>query len=95
MSVSQAQLANLAQLILNNEEAVEEVRNRYRLRMFDRFRQASPAQREIINAIMDNEQAFWEEFRSLLVSEDVVNEEEEVDDRKIIEIDGQQVVKAR
>ena len=79
MSVSEAQLQNIADLILNNKEAIEEIRNRYRLRMFDRFRTASPAQREIINAIMDNEQAFWEEMYALLSSTGAVNEGDDKD----------------
>jgi hypothetical protein len=84
MSVSETQLQNIAGLILNNDEAVEEIRNRYRLRMFDRFRTATPAQREIINAMMDNEQAFWEEFYSLLASIGTVNEEDGDQDTETI-----------
>ena len=75
MSVTPAQLEAYAAAVLNNP-AMEEVRNRVKLSLFDRFRTANHAEREIINAIMDNETLFYDELKNILDGAEVVNETE-------------------
>ena len=83
MSVSEAQLESLAAFVINHE-ALPVLRERVQKVLFDRFRTASPEQREVINAIMDNETLFFDELKKVLNSmagQDDVNDEVE-DDKK-------------
>lgn len=77
MSLSDRQLQAFANVLLQDEEAVAAVRERVQLRLFDKFRKASPAEREIINAIMDNESLFWTELKIILGEGEVVNDDGE------------------
>ena len=64
-------------------EALPLVRERVQKTLFDRFRTSSPEQREVINAIMDNETLFFDELKSVLKSmagQENVNDE--VEDNK-------------
>lgn len=63
--VTDTRLQNWASALMENEECLAEVRDRFQLRMLDRFRGAPAAEREEINHIMDNEQAFFEELQSI------------------------------
>ena len=74
MSLSPAALESFAASILNNEEALLEVRDRFQMKMLQKFRMAPPAEREQINAIMDNEKMFFDELKAILGAAEVVND---------------------
>lgn len=78
MSTSPTQLKAFAELVLSHD-ALLTVRERVQKRLFDRFRRATPAEREVINAIMDNENLFHEELKIVLnefAAIEAVNDEE-------------------
>lgn len=58
-------MADFSRLVLDHP-AKEQVRTRVQLRLFERFRKASPEERDVINAIMDNEQLFWREIEAVV-----------------------------
>jgi len=63
-SISNERLLDYANSIINNE-AFEEVIMRVHDRMLGRFRTATAEQREQINAVMDADQAFFEELKKI------------------------------
>ena len=67
MSVSPAQLEHFAKFVMTHE-ALPVFRERIQKGLFDRFRTANHAEREVINAIMDNESLFFNELKSVLNS---------------------------
>ena len=75
--VSQTRLANWASALIDDEECMQEVRDRFQLKMLDRFRAANKDVRDEINYIMDNEQAFFEELQSICDDIRNVNQPEE------------------
>lgn len=79
MSGRQAQVEQLATLIMESP-ALPELRERVQRGLFDRFRGATHDEREIINAIMDNEALFFKELTLIYnkaIEEKDVNDEEE------------------
>ena len=78
MSLSPAQLENYANSVLN-DDAMQEVRDRVQLSLFKKFRVSNPEEREVINAIMDNENLFYDELRKILGAAEITNETESDD----------------
>ena len=64
-------LVNWAKTLIEDTECIEEVRNRFQLKMLDRFRAAPHDVRDEINHIMDNEQAFFEELQA--ICDEIIN----------------------
>lgn len=87
MSVSNQRLIEIGKYLFADPEAIEEIRTRFQLRMLKRFRGADKQKRRMINAIMDNEQAFWEEMKIILGQEEQTNIEGEEDDAQIDKIE--------
>lgn len=83
--VSDAQLQTWAQNLMADGECLQEVRDRFQMRMLAKFRKANPAEREMINAIMDNEVMFFDELKAIVAAAETVNEEPD-DDSKDAEI---------
>lgn len=75
--VSQTRLENWASSLINDEACLQEVRDRFQLKMLDRFRSSPAAMREEINHIMDNEAAFFEELQAICDEIRPVNQSEE------------------
>ena len=64
MSTSPERLADFATIVLGHPAAAG-VRERVQRRLFEKFRTATPVERDVINAIMDNESLFWRELEAL------------------------------
>ena len=62
---------------MDDEACVQEVRDRFQLKMLDRFRASTKEVRDEINHIMDNEQAFFEELAAICDEIREVNQSEE------------------
>jgi hypothetical protein len=62
--MSERQLTELARIILEHPE-IDNLRERIHHRMFNKFRTASPDEREVINYIMDNEKLFFGELKAI------------------------------
>ena len=67
MSISPAQMEHFAKFVMTHE-ALPVFRERVQKTLFNRFRTANPEQREVINAIMDNETLFFKELTNVLNS---------------------------
>ena len=65
MSISNNQLLNLAE-ILDSHEAVPEVRDRMKKRLFERFLSSTLEERKIISDIMDAEKLFFAELQNII-----------------------------
>jgi hypothetical protein len=76
--VNNTRLQNWAKALLDDEACVQEVRDRFQLKMLDRFRTSNKEVRDEINHIMDNEQAFFEELNAICDEIGEVNEVEDV-----------------
>ena len=79
MSVSPAQIEQFAKIILEHD-AVEAVRERVRMRLFNRFCAATPEEREVVNDLMAAEKLFFTELKTILGEADAkgsVNDDEE------------------
>jgi len=63
--MSKTQQVELAKMIVSHP-AFEEMQETIHMKLFKRFRTASPAEREVINAIMDNATLFYTEVQSLV-----------------------------
>jgi hypothetical protein len=63
--VGNTRLQNWAKALIEDEVCMQEVRNRFQLRMLSRFRASTHEVRDEINHIMDNEQAFFEELTAI------------------------------
>ena len=77
--VNQTRLENWASSLINDTDCMNEVRDRFQLRMLERFRSAEKDKRDEINYIMDNEAAFFEELQAIcdeIITD--VNQDEEV-----------------
>jgi hypothetical protein len=84
MSVSQAQLDHFAKFVMTHE-AMPIFRERVQKGLFDRFRTATAPEREVINAIMDNETLFFDEVKKVMTemtSKESVNDEVEKPTKK-------------
>ena len=75
VSITPAQLQDYARVVLNHD-AMEEVRERVQKKLFDKFRVARPEEREVINAIMDNESLFFTELRTVLGEAEKANSDD-------------------
>ena len=78
-SSKQAQIESLAAVIMGHE-GLEGLREQVQKKLFDCFRTSNPEEREVINAIMDNEALFFKEVDQILIkleAEKSVNEDEE------------------
>ena len=62
MRVDKQTFDNWASQLVGMEACMEELKFRFQLRMLEKFRSASPEEREQINAIMDNYDLFMEEL---------------------------------
>ena len=81
MSVSPAQMEQFAKTILEHD-AVEAVRERIRMRLFNRFCTATPEEREVVNDLMAAENLFFAELKTILGEADArgsVNDDEDED----------------
>ncbi len=75
--VTNARLQNWAATLMGDDECLQEVRDRFQLKMLDLFRAADAAKREEINHIMDNEKLFFEELAAICDEVGTVNEQPE------------------
>ena len=81
MSVSPAQMEQFAKLMLEHD-AVEAVRERIRMRLFDRFCRSNAEEREVVNDLMAAENLFFTELKTILGEADAkgsVNDDEDED----------------
>jgi len=67
VSTSPAQLEHFAKFVMTHE-ALPVLRERVQKELFNRFRTASPVERDVINAIIDNESLFFNELTKVLNS---------------------------
>jgi len=84
MSVSKNQLQDFAKYVMEHD-ALNEFRERVKMRCFEQFRSATPAMREELNAIMDAEQMFFEEINKVfneLLGDIPVNDNEDTQHAK-------------
>ena len=79
--VSDAQLQTWAKNLMADQECLQEVRDRFQMRMLAKFRKAAPAERELINAIMDNEVLFFDELKAIVAKAETVNDDPDEDSK--------------
>ena len=77
--LSKTRLQTWAKTLLDDEECLNEVRDRFQLRMLDIFRAANREKRDEINSIMDNEKLFFEELHAIVAEIGEVNVVDESD----------------
>lgn len=83
--ISDARLQAWAGTLIGDEEALQAVKDRFHMRMLERFRSANAEQRDIINAIMDNSDAFFEELQAIVDDIEDINDTttEETEDTRL------------
>ena len=83
MSTTKAQLESFAKQLLEHD-ALEAVRERVRMRLFNRFCTSNAEEREIVNDLMAAENLFFSELKSILGEADAegsVNDDGEDEDK--------------
>lgn len=63
--VNKTRLQVWAKTLIEDTECLNEVRDRFQLRLLEMFRGADKDKRDEINHIMDNEQMFFEELQAI------------------------------
>ena len=81
MSTTPAQLENFAKTLLEHD-ALDAVRERVRMRLFNRFCSGNPAEREVINDIMAAENLFFTELKTILGEADAEGSVNDDNDEK-------------
>jgi hypothetical protein len=76
MSASLQSKRDFAKMVLNHP-AFEDIREDVEFKIFQRFRSATVAEREILNCILDNGSLFFKELKALVAQEQDIQETEE------------------